>query len=75
MPLSGSANVGSGSFDTEVFQSASKLTPATVYRFRAVATNSNGTSTGPERSLGTEEASNVFKLLDSRGWEMVSPGR
>jgi hypothetical protein len=73
VPLSGSANVGSGSVDVEVFQSASKLTPATVYRFRAVATNSSGTTIGPERTLGTEEATNVFRLLDERGWEMVSP--
>ena len=73
VPLSGSAGAGSGSFDTEVFQSASKLTPATVYRYRAVATNASGPTIGPERTLGTEEATNVFRLLDSRGWEMVSP--
>jgi hypothetical protein len=73
VPLSGSASVGSGSLDVEVFQSASKLTPATVYRFRAVAANANGTTQGPERTLGTEEATNVFRLLDERGWEMVSP--
>jgi hypothetical protein len=73
VPLSGSASVGSGSFGVEVFQSASKLSPSTVYRYRAVATNASGTTIGPERSLGTEEATNVFKLLDNRGWEMVSP--
>jgi hypothetical protein len=73
VPISGSANAGSGSVDVEVFQSASKLTPASVYRYRVLATNSSGTTIGPERTLGTEEATNVFHLLDNRGWEMVSP--
>ena len=49
------------------------LSPASAYRYRAFATNSAGPTTGPERSLGTEEATNVFRLLDNRGWEMVSP--
>jgi hypothetical protein len=69
VPLSGSANA----LETEVKQSASKLTPATVYRYRVVATNANGTTPGPERTLGTEEATNAFSLPDGRGWEMVSP--
>jgi hypothetical protein len=51
----------------------SGLSPLTVYRFRVVATNSAGTTTGPERTLGTEAATNVFSLPDNRGWEMVSP--
>jgi hypothetical protein len=72
-PLSGSANAGSGSFDTLVIQHLSGLKAATLYRFRAVATNEAGTTTGPERSLGTEEPTNAFALLDNRGWEMVSP--
>ena len=72
-PLSGSASAGAGSFEVEVFQSAGKLLSATLYRYRVVATNSVETATGPERTLGTEEATNVFKLLDNRGWEMVSP--
>ena len=73
LPLSGSANVGSGFGDVEVHQSLSGLAPTTPYRYRAVATSSAGTSVGPERALGTEEATNVFHPLDSRGWEMVSP--
>jgi hypothetical protein len=72
-PLSGAVSIGSGEAPVEVFQSASKLSPATAYRYRVVATNSAETATGPERSLGTEEATNVFNLLDNRGWEMVSP--
>jgi hypothetical protein len=72
-PLSGSASAGSGSTDVLVAQHISGLKAATLYRFRVVATNTAGTTTGPERSLGTEEATNAFALLDNRGWEQVSP--
>jgi hypothetical protein len=72
-PLSGSASVGAGSLAVERVQHVSGLTPTSVYRFRVVATNSLKTTTGPERSLGTEAPSNAFALLDNRGWEMVSP--
>ncbi len=67
-PLSGSAPAVSF-----VTQHLGSLIPETTYRFRAVATNSQGTTTGPERSLGTEAPTNAFALLDGRGWEMVSP--
>jgi hypothetical protein len=72
-PLSGAASAGGSSADTLVTQHVGSLKAATVYRFRVVATNKEGTATGPERTLGTEEATNAFALLDSRGWEMVSP--
>jgi hypothetical protein len=68
-PLSGSAPVKAGPLN----QHLSGLKAATLYRFRAVATNSEGTAIGPERGLGTQEATNAFALLDQRGWEMVSP--
>lgn len=71
-PLSGSASAGSGSVAVLVTQHIAKLQPATPYRFRAVATNKDGTTIGPERSLGTQAATNVFSLLDARGWELVS---
>jgi hypothetical protein len=72
-PPSGAASAGSGSLAVERTQHIGALTPATLYRFRAVATNKEGTATGPERSLGTEAPTNAFALLDGRGWEQVSP--
>ncbi len=72
-PPSGAAGIGSGNALVAVVQHIAALSPVTVYRFRAVATSSEGTVTGPAHSLGTEEATNVFSLLDNRGWEMVSP--
>jgi len=67
-PLSGGAVVAG-----VLSQHVSALTPETTYRFRVQATNVEGTTLGPERSLGTEAPTNVFSLLDGRGWEMVSP--
>jgi hypothetical protein len=72
-PPGGAASAGSGSAPVAVVQHVAGLSPATAYRFRARATSSEGTTIGPERVLGTEEATNVFHLLDERGWEMVSP--
>lgn len=72
-PLSGSAGIGSGSVPVAVAQHIGGLSPEAVYRYRAVATNSEGTTTGPERSLGTQAPTNAFSLLDNRGWELVSP--
>lgn len=73
VPSGGAAGIGSGSTIVPVVQHIAGLTPVSVYRFRVVATSSEGTTPGPERSLGTEAATNVFRLLDNRGWEMVSP--
>ncbi len=72
-PPGGAAAIGSGSGLVTVLQHLAGLSPATVYRYRAVATNPEGTTIGPERSLGTEAPTNLFRLLDNRGWEMVSP--
>jgi hypothetical protein len=72
-PLSGAASAGSGNLDVERNQHLGNLTPQAIYRFRAVATNAEGTTIGPERSLGTEAPTNAFALLDNRGWELVSP--
>jgi hypothetical protein len=72
-PPSGAAFAGAGSIAAEHAQHLQNLIPSTVYRFRVVATSSAGTTVGPERSLGTQAATNVFHLLDGRGWEMVSP--
>jgi hypothetical protein len=72
-PPGGAAALGNGSTELAVVQNVGGLSPVTTYRYRAVATNSAATTTGPDRFLGTEEPTNVFRLLDNRGWEMVSP--
>jgi hypothetical protein len=73
-PLSGSASAGAGSVAVTVTQHLTNLKPLTLYRFRAVATNAEGTATSdPVRSFGTEAPTNVFRLLDNRAWEQVSP--
>jgi hypothetical protein len=56
-----------------VLQRVGALQPSTSYRFRAIATNYNGTTVGPARSLETDEPEPVFTLPDERGWELVSP--
>jgi hypothetical protein len=72
-PVSGGAPLGSGSIPIAVVQHAGSLSPLTTYRYRVVASNSSGTTTGPEHPFTTEESAPVFHLPDGRAWEMVSP--
>lgn len=65
--------VGAGTTALEVFKATGGLTPATSYRYRVVASNSFGTTDGPEHVLATQESSLTFGLPDGRGWELVSP--
>jgi hypothetical protein len=48
------------------------LQPGTAYHYRFVATNSSGTTVGPDRVLRTYLLGG-FSLPDQRGFEMVSP--
>lgn len=72
VPPSGSIPLGSGASE-KASRSLGGLTPLSTYRYRLVATNSSGTTTGPEHSLRTQESAPVFHLPDQRAWEMVSP--
>lgn len=77
-PFSGASlslvkGVGAGVNDVPVFLQLSGLASATAYRYRLLATNSAGTTPGPERGFGTEDPTNEVRVLDRRGWEMVSP--
>jgi hypothetical protein len=75
-PFAGAAKApssGSAPAVSTVTQHLSGLAPETLYRFRVLATNSLGPTTGPTRPFGTEAPTNAFALLDHRGWEMVSP--
>jgi hypothetical protein len=65
-------NPGKGS-DNLVAQQVTGLQRETTYRYRAVASNADGTAPGPERTLTTKGPGGPLVLLDDRGWEMVSP--
>jgi hypothetical protein len=68
------ATQSAGSGETDVARSApiGGLAPNTTYHYRVVATNTLGTSVGPDRSFTTQGAF-ASLLPDSRGWELVSP--
>jgi hypothetical protein len=72
-PPSGESSLGAGTTALAVTQHLSNLTPATAYRYRALAFNQQGSATDKEHVLTTQEVSLTFRLPDSRGWEMVSP--
>jgi len=72
-PSTGTGGVGTGTTPVTVTQSLTGLSPETAYRYRVVAQNAAETVFGTPRPFGTQAATNVFSLLDHRGWEMVSP--
>lgn len=73
VPPGSGPSIGSGTVPVSVLQRPAGLAPTTVYRYRAVAVNSAGTTPGPARRFETQEATPAFHLADNRGWEMVSP--
>ncbi len=72
-PPTGEPEIGSGSAALFPSQALSGLKAETAYRYRAVATNTDGITLGPEHVFVTRAVGGPLKLLDSRGWEMVSP--
>jgi hypothetical protein len=70
IPALSDANIGSS--PVNVLQLLSGLAPDTAYRYRLVAKNSSGTTTGPTLTFITQ-SSGGGTLADSRGWELVSP--
>jgi hypothetical protein len=50
------ASIGSGTADQQVAADLSGLSPGTTYHFRAVATNSIGTTFGPDQTFATQQA-------------------
>jgi hypothetical protein len=72
-PLSGAGSVGAGMGPVPVNQHVSGLIPSTPYRYRLRAAHSGEAVFSVVRPFGTEASTNVFELLDGRGWEMVSP--
>jgi hypothetical protein len=65
--------LGSGEAGVTFSRHLGFLTASTPYRYRAVATNADGTATGPPRLFATTETAPAFSLPDGRGWELVSP--
>jgi hypothetical protein len=72
-PAGAPVGLGEGNSDLEASQPLVPLSAATTYHYRVSASNSAGTTPGPDRTLTTQESGASFALPDSRGWEMVSP--
>ncbi len=66
------ADAGAGTSDVPVSALVEDLAPGTVYHFRVVASNSLGTTDGPDHVFTTLSGATSV-LPDGRAWEMVSP--
>ncbi len=73
IPLAPGQDIGGGETPVPVSQPIAELTPQTTYYYRAVTTNSLGTSRGPEHAITTQAEETPFTLPDHRAWEMVTP--
>jgi hypothetical protein len=69
----GGAPVGSGATPVQFTRHIGGLSAGAAYRYRITASNSEGTATGPTRTLITQQGGATFSLPDARGWELVSP--
>jgi hypothetical protein len=67
------ASAGSGALDITRKAQVQGLEPLTTYHYRVLATNSLGTSEGPDRSFTTQSPTVAALLPDNRAWEMVTP--
>jgi virginiamycin B lyase len=81
------ASIGAGIADVPVAEQVVGLAPGTAYRFRLLATNATGTTTGPEATFATHTAPPLFdpcandplrsgpsaNLPDCRAFEQASP--
>lgn len=72
-PAGAPAGLGSGAAGVEALQQVGALSAATTYHYRVAATNSAGTTFGPDTAFITQESPPASVLPDDRGWEMVSP--
>lgn len=73
VPAGADPGIGAGSTTLFPSQSFSGLQFETSYRYRVVAENDAGPTVGPEHTFFTQGLGGPLKLLDNRGWEMVSP--
>jgi DNA-binding beta-propeller fold protein YncE len=65
--------IAPGHEDIGVSREIAGLQPGTTYHYRVVATNSEGTTEGPDKTFTTPLSGQGFGLADDRAWEMVSP--
>jgi hypothetical protein len=72
-PSGAPAGLGTGTGDIEAAQHLVPLNATTTYHYRVAATDSAGTTLGPDLTFTTQESSPSTNLPDARGWEMVSP--
>jgi hypothetical protein len=72
-PAGSDASAGSGGATVTVTQLLFNLQVGTAYRYRIVAKNADGTSTGEALTFTTQAIATGALLPDGRGWEMVSP--
>jgi hypothetical protein len=73
VPLGG-ASLGTGQQPLLAAVTIGGLSPATAYRYRVVATNSDGTSKGAPESFRTRPTEGAG-LPDGRAYELVSPSQ
>jgi hypothetical protein len=73
IPPVSDANIGSGGLPVNVTQLLSGLSPNTAYRYRVVAKNGTGTTSGETLLFITQSTGGGPVLADGRAWEMVSP--
>jgi hypothetical protein len=67
VPVS-AASAGSGEAPVAISQLVTGLTPGLTYHYRLVATNAEGTTTGPDQTLTA-----LAPLPENRAYEMVTP--
>jgi hypothetical protein len=72
-PAPPGTDIGSGETGQPGKVRLQELKPASTYHYRVLATNTLGTSEGPEHTLTTQPAPTPFALADNRAWEMVTP--
>jgi hypothetical protein len=74
VPSAPGTDIGSGESFEALSTHLQGLASDTTYHYRVVASNTFGSSAGPERTFRTQQASGGELVLpDNRAWELVSP--
>jgi DNA-binding beta-propeller fold protein YncE len=73
IPAAPGGDLGEGMGDTPGEAPLTGLRPDTAYHYRVLASNSLGTTEGPEQEFTTQLEGNELRLPDHRAWEMVTP--
>jgi hypothetical protein len=73
VPAPPGTDIGAGEVDVAEEQALTGLSPDTTYFYRAIDSNTLGTTEGPEHTFKTMVEEPTFVLPDGRAWEMVTP--